>query len=162
MVGTSGADGRCDVSPRGDGPGFALVLDERTIVLPERPGNKRADTLGNIIDNPRIGVIFLVPGIEETLRVNGRAGIVQDEWLLDRLITQGKTPKLAIVVEIEEAYFHCAKAFRRARLWDVSTHAAKGELATFGKILVDQFGMTNCSPEEMDERLQEGYRTTLY
>ncbi len=162
LIATSDVEGRCDVSPRGDAPGFAAVLDEGTLALPERPGNRRGDTLSNLIDIPRAGLLFLVPGIEETLRVNGRARIVQDAALLERMAVQGRAPKLAIVVDVEEAYFHCAKAFRRSRLWDSSSFAAPGELASLGHIMREQLSIDSCTAEEMEQQLEAAYRTTLY
>jgi PPOX class probable FMN-dependent enzyme len=118
LVATSGADGTCDVSPKGDPPGVALVLDERTIALPERAGNRRADGFANILTNPHIGLIFLLPGRGDTLRINGRARLVRDARLLDTMVVKGHRPVLATVVEIEQVYFHCAKAFLRSGLWD--------------------------------------------
>ena len=117
LVATSDAEGRCDVSPKGDPPGFTVVLDERTIALPERAGNRRADGYRNIFANPHVGLVYLVPGRGDTLRINGRARLVRDEALLDRMVEQGHRPLLALVVEVEEVFFHCAKAFLRSRLW---------------------------------------------
>jgi PPOX class probable FMN-dependent enzyme len=118
LVATSGADGRCDVSPKGDPPGFALVLDDRTIALPERAGNRRADGFRNILANPHVGLVFLLPGRTDTLRINGRARLVTDAELLERLVVKGHRPLLAMVVEIEEVFHHCGKAFLRSQLWD--------------------------------------------
>jgi PPOX class probable FMN-dependent enzyme len=162
LVGTANAAGYCDVSPRGDVPGFALMLDERTLALPERPGNKRADTLGNILDNPQVGLLFLVPGVDETLRINGSAQLVRDDELLARLAVQGRVPRLAIVVTVREAFMHCAKAFRRSRLWDPASAVPRDELPSLGRIMRDQLGIDNCTVDELDQRLEEGYRTTLY
>ncbi len=162
LLGTASAAGLCDVSPRGDVPGFALVLDEQTLALPERPGNRRTDSLGNIIENPQVGLLFLVPGVEETLRVNGHACIVEDAELLARMTVGGKAPRLAIAVEVREAFLHCAKAFRRSRLWDASRHVPRETLPSLGRILRDQLGVDNCSVDELDERIESGYRTTLY
>src|SRR5205814_4961602 len=114
LLATSGASGRCDVSPKGDPPGFVVVLDEHRLAIPDRLGNKRLDGMRNILENPHVGLIFLIPGREETLRVNGRASIVRDVELLTRLAAQGKLPQLAIAVETEEVFFHCPKAFRRS------------------------------------------------
>jgi len=118
LVATCGTDGTCDVSPKGDPPGFALVLDEQTIAIPERPGNRRADGFCNILQNPHIGLIFLVPGRKETLRINGRARLVRDAPFFADMIVKGHRPQLAVLVEIEQIFFHCMKAFMRARLWD--------------------------------------------
>ncbi|MBQ1072651.1 pyridoxamine 5'-phosphate oxidase family protein [Micromonospora sp. C31] len=117
LVATAGADGSCDVSPKGDPPGFAMVLDERTIAVPERPGNRRADGYRNILDNPHVGLIFLIPGRTDTLRINGRARLVRDAPWFDDMVVEGHRPVLAVVVEIEQIFYHCAKAFLRSRLW---------------------------------------------
>ncbi|MGK5533546.1 pyridoxamine 5'-phosphate oxidase family protein [Streptomyces sp. URMC 129] len=121
LIATSGADGSCDVSPKGDPPGFALVLDDRTIALPERPGNKRMDGFRNVLANPHVGLIFLIPGRGDTLRINGRARIVRDAPFFDRMVVRGSRPRLALVVEIEEVFHHCAKAFLRSHTWDPAT-----------------------------------------
>jgi uncharacterized protein len=121
LVATSGADGTCDVSPKGDPPGFTLVLDDRTIAIPERPGNRRADSFHNILDNPHIGLIYLLPGRGDTLRINGRARLVRDEPLLDRMEVKGHRPVLAVIVDIEQVFYHCSKAFLRSRLWKPET-----------------------------------------
>jgi PPOX class probable FMN-dependent enzyme len=121
LVATSGADGSCDVSPKGDPPGFTLVLDDRTVALPERAGNRRADGYRNILANPHVGLIFLAPGRGDTLRINGRARLVRDPGLLDRMVERGHRPLLALRVEIDEVFFHCAKAFLRSALWDPGT-----------------------------------------
>jgi PPOX class probable FMN-dependent enzyme len=118
LVATSGADGSCDVSPKGDPPGFVVVLDDATIALPERAGNRRADGFRNILQNPHVGLVFLLPGRGDTLRINGRARLVRDPELLDRMVVKGHRPLLATVVEIEQVYYHCAKAFLRSSLWD--------------------------------------------
>jgi uncharacterized protein len=118
LIATCAADGTCDVSPKGDPPGFALVLDERTIAIPERPGNRRADGYRNILQNPHVGLIFLIPGRKETLRINGRARLVSDAPFFDDMIVKGHRPVLAVLVEIEQIFFHCMKAFMRSRLWE--------------------------------------------
>jgi PPOX class probable FMN-dependent enzyme len=118
LVATSGPDGTCDVSPKGDPPGFALVVDDRTIALPERAGNRRADGFRNILGNPHVGLLFFLPGRGDTLRINGRARLVRDADLLDRMVEKGHRPLLAMVVEVEQVFFHCAKAFLRSQLWD--------------------------------------------
>jgi len=121
VIATSGLDGTCDNSPKGDPPGLAHVLDETTIVIPERAGNKRADGYRNILENPHVGLIFLIPGRTETLRINGRATLVADAPYFDDLVVKGHRPVLAIVVEIEQIFFHCAKAFLRSALWKPET-----------------------------------------
>src|SRR5438552_15314017 len=138
LIGTSGTDGRCDVSPKGDAPGFVLVLDERRLVIPDRPGNKRLDGMTNLIANPHVGLIFLVPGRHETLRINGRAYITRDSALLRRFEVQGKTPLLAIVVDVEQCYLHCGKAFLRSRLWAHEQWPAAEALPSLACVLFDQ------------------------
>jgi uncharacterized protein len=118
VLGTAGADGRCDVSPKGDAPGFVHVLDEHHLVIPDRLGNNRLDGMRNVVENPHVGLIFFIPGREDTLRVNGRARIVRDEALLDRLAVAGKRPVTALLVEVEQCFMHCARAFKRAGLWE--------------------------------------------
>ena len=118
LVATSAADGTCDVSPKGDPPGFTLVLDDATIALPERPGNRRADGFRNILSNPHVGLIYLVPGRKETLRINGRARLIREAPFFEDMVVKGHRPQLAIVVEIEQIFFHCMKAFLRSKLWE--------------------------------------------
>ncbi|GAB1690236.1 pyridoxamine 5'-phosphate oxidase family protein [Krasilnikovia sp. M28-CT-15] len=121
LVATSDAQGRCDVSPKGDPAGFALVLDDTTIALPERPGNRRADGFHNVIDNPHVGLNFFVPGRGDTLRINGRARLIRDADFFDRMVVKGHRPVLALLVEIEEVFYHCSKAFLRSALWRPET-----------------------------------------
>src|SRR5947207_5157273 len=121
LLATSGSNGRCDVAPKGDPAGFVRVLDEKHLVIPDRPGNKRFDGLRNLLENPHIGLIFLVPGRQETLRVNGRAWITRDEELLDTMLVQGKRPWFALGVEVEECFLHCAKALVRSHLWETES-----------------------------------------
>jgi PPOX class probable FMN-dependent enzyme len=160
LMATSGADGTCDVSPKGDAPGFVLVLDDTHLVIPERPGNKRFDGMKNVLANPHIGLIFLVPGREETLRINGRAWITKDPELLGRCVAQGKTPQLAIGVEVEQCFLHCVKAFRRSKLWTQSEWLAPDALPSMAQVLHDQIkpaGITVHDYEcEMEERNQKG------
>lgn len=158
LLATASPDGRCDVSPRGDGPGFVLVLDDHTLAIPDRPGNRRLDSLENIIENPFAGLIFMVPGMDETLRVNGPATIVQDPDLLARMPAGGKTPTLAIVVEAEEVYFQCARALKRARIWQHEDWIDRSELPTLGRILKDQIKMAEMTAEEIDCSLEESNR----
>jgi len=134
LLATSGADGTCDVSPRGDPPGFVRVIDERRLLLPERPGNRLADSLRNILKNPRVGLLFVIPGVGDTLRVNGRARIVTDPELLAPSAVEGKTPRLGLLIEIDEAFTHCSKAFLRSQLWDPNRHVDRSDLPTSGEI----------------------------
>jgi uncharacterized protein len=121
LVATSGADGSCDVSPKGDPAGFTLVLDDRTIAVPDRAGNRRADGYRNILANPHVGLLYLLPGRGDTLRINGRARLTRDPDLLDRMLVKGHRPVLAMMVEVEHVFSHCAKAFLRSELWDPSS-----------------------------------------
>jgi PPOX class probable FMN-dependent enzyme len=121
LVGTADAGGNCDVSPKGDPPGFTHVLDERTIAIPERPGNRRADGFHNILANPHVGLLFLIPGRRETLRINGRARLLRDAPWFDDLVVAGHRPILAMVVDIDTIFFHCQKAFMRSHLWKPET-----------------------------------------
>jgi PPOX class probable FMN-dependent enzyme len=121
LVATSAADGSCDVSPKGDPPGFALVLDGATIAIPERPGNRRADGFRNILANPHVGLIFFIPGRGDTLRINGRARMVRDAPFFDRMLVKGHRPLLALVVDIDQVFYHCSKAFLRSDLWQPAT-----------------------------------------
>ncbi len=123
LVATSSADGRCDVSPKGDPPGSVLVLDDQTLVVAERPGNRRVDGFLNVLENPHVGLIFLVPGRGDTLRVNGRATLVREAPFLDELVVEGHRPALALLVEVEEVFYHCSKAFLRSQLWQPATWA---------------------------------------
>ncbi|TLQ46354.1 MSMEG_1061 family FMN-dependent PPOX-type flavoprotein [Streptomyces marianii] len=123
LVATAAADGTCDVSPRGDPPGFAHVVDDSTLAIPDRPGNRRADSWRNVLGNPRVGLAFVVPGRPDTLRINGRARLLRDAPFFDRMTVRGSRPRLALLVEVEEVYFHCGKSFLRARFWDPSTWA---------------------------------------
>jgi len=121
MIATANADGTCDVSPKGDPPGFTLVLDDATIAIPERKGNRRADGFRNILSNPHVGLIYVAPGRNDTLRINGRARLVRDAPWFDQMIVQAHRPLLALVVDIEQIFFHCAKAFLRSELWQPTT-----------------------------------------
>lgn len=164
---TANDKGKADVSPRGDRPGFVLILDDQTLFIPERPGNKRADSLTNITLNPNVGLLFLVPGFDETLRVNGRATVVNDPALLERCAVKGKVPKLGVLVAVEEAYLHCAKAFRRAKLWDSASRQVRSEMPTLGKMILEQTAAANNPPSAaevkvVDEYVEDNYRNELY
>lgn len=123
LLATAGPDGRCDVSPKGDPAGSVLVLDDRTLALPDRPGNRRVDGFLDVLANPHVGLLFVVPGRGDTLRVNGSAHLVREAPFLDRLVVKGHRPRLALVVDVEEVFFHCAKAFLRSRLWEPDSWA---------------------------------------
>lgn len=164
-IGTQGNEGRADVSPRGDAPGFVRILDDRTLAIPDRPGNNRLDTLDNILANPSVGLLFLVPGFDETLRVNGRAQLTTQQDLLEAMAVGERLPKLAIVVEVDEVFLHCAKAFRRSHLWDSASIQDRSEMPSLMQmILADTTGAPD-DPEamtKMDENLEIAYRQTMY
>ena len=132
---TSDETGSCDVSPRGDPQGFVRILDDVTLLVPERPGNRLADSLRNILRNPHVGLLFVVPGVSDTFRVNGRATLTTDSALLEPCVVEGKSPKLGILVDIESAYTQCSKAFLRSHLWDPARHVEREALPTNGEIL---------------------------
>jgi PPOX class probable FMN-dependent enzyme len=131
---TADERGSCDVSPRGDPPGFVRILDDATLLMPDRPGNRLADSLRNILRNPRVGLLFVIPGVSDTLRVNGRATLTTDSRLLDPCTVESKVPKLGILVDIEEAYTQCSKAFLRSELWDPARFVDRSELPSNGEI----------------------------
>ena len=133
-VATSDAQGRCDLSPRGDPAGFVRILDDRTLLLPERPGNRIADTLRNLLQNPQIGLLFIVPGWTDTFRVNGRALLTTDAALLAPSAVEGKAPQLGLLVDIEEAYTQCSKALLRSHLWDPARHTDPAAMPTGGAV----------------------------
>jgi len=155
LLATSAPDGTCDVSPRGDPAGFVRVLDELTLLVPERPGNRLADSLRNILENPHVGLLFLIPGVGDTLRVNGRATIVTDPDLLEPAEVEGKTPKLGLLVEIDEVFTHCSKAFLRAQLWDPARQVARSELPSSGEVLSSL--NADVDAETYDEERAERY-----
>jgi len=162
LMATSGTDGTCDVSPKGDAPGFVLVLDDRRIVIPDRPGNKRFDGMKNLLANPHIGLIFFVPGREETLRINGRAWITRDPELLARCVAHDKTPPLAIGVEVEQCFLHCAKAFLRSKLWRHTEWPAPDALASMAQVLHDQIKPSGITVQQYECEMEERNRTQLY
>ena len=162
LLATSSEDGRCDVSPKGDAPGFVRVLDERHLVIPDRPGNKRLDGMRNILRNPHVGLIFLIPGREETLRVNGRAWIVRDEAILGSLKARDKQPLLAIGVEVEECFFHCPKAFRRSQLWEPAAWPDRSVLPSMACVLYEKLKPAGKTLDEYLRESEEGLQRTLY
>jgi PPOX class probable FMN-dependent enzyme len=133
-IATSDLAGNCDLSPRGDPHGFVRILDERTLLIPERPGNRIADSLRNMLANPHIGVLFFVPGVSDTFRVNGRATIIADEELLAPSAVEGKVPLLGVLVDIDEAYTQCSKAFLRSQFWDSELHVDPSTMPTSGQV----------------------------
>ena len=164
-IGTQNLDGRADVSPRGDPAGFVKILDQHTLAIPDRPGNNRLDSLVNIVANPCVGLLFIIPGFDDTLRVNGQANLVNDPELLESMSVSDRIPKLAIVVKVNEAFLHCAKAFRRSHLWDPDHFQDRGEMPSLVKIILDQTTGAPSDATEMrklDDELEEDYKKTLY
>ncbi len=164
-IGTQNRDGRADVSPRGDPVGFVQILDQHTLAIPDRPGNNRLDSLANIVANPSVGLLFIIPGFDDTLRVNGRASLVTDPAILEPMQVNDRRPKLAIVVRVSEVFLHCAKAFRRSHLWDPEHFQDRRDMPSLSKIILDQ---TTGAPEDadamrkIDEDLEVEYKKTLY
>jgi PPOX class probable FMN-dependent enzyme len=161
LVATAGADGRCDVSPKGDPAGFVHVLDDTTLVIPDRPGNRRADGFRNILTNPHVGLLFLVPGRDETLRVNGRARLLRDAPFFDDLVVRGHRPTLALLVHVEEVFFHCAKAFKRSALWRPQAWGDPGRLPSMACIVKDTMDIPE-TLEEMERYYGPEYDKRLY
>jgi uncharacterized protein len=162
VLSTSDENGYTDASPRGDAPGFVLVLDNNRIVIPERPGNKRMDSLKNILSNARVGLLFLIPGMLETLRVNGKASLTREPELLGRMKAGGKEPLLGIVVEVEECYIQCGKALKRSGLWNPESWADSSTLPKGAEILAAHSKMPEWSEVEIQQRLEDGYKNRLY
>jgi PPOX class probable FMN-dependent enzyme len=155
-LGTSDAHGHCDVSPRGDPAGFVRILDDETLLLPERPGNRLADSLRNIVSNPRVGLWFVIPGVTETFRVNGRATLTTDAALLEPSRIEGKHPRLGILIDIEEAYTQCSKALIRSDFWNPSRHLARSDLPSNGEIHRELCG-GNFDADQYDSERAERY-----
>jgi PPOX class probable FMN-dependent enzyme len=163
-IGTQDSNGRADVSPRGDPPGFVRIINERTLVIPDRPGNNRLDTLVNITANPTVGLLFIIPGFDDTLRVNGQAVLTTDPELLASMSVNDRAPKLAIVVTVSEVFMHCAKAFRRSHLWNPAHFQKRSEMPSLVKIILDE---TTGAPDadqmrKIDDDLEADYKRTLY
>lgn len=160
LVASSDALGNCDVSPKGDPPGFAYVVDDQMLALPERPGNRRADGFQNVLANPHVGLIFFVPGRGETLRINGRARIARDARFFDAMTVKGHRPELALVVEIEQIFFHCAKAFMRSALWETETWHPQ-VLPSHAEI-IKAVQKTETTLDELEAHYGPGYQKKLY
>jgi len=161
LIGSQDASGNADVSPKGDRPGFVRVLDGRTLAIPDRPGNNRLDTWENILENPAVGLIFMIPGMNETLRINGEARLTLDADLCADMQVNGRPAKAVLVVKVREVYMHCAKALIRSRLWSPDTWPPRADMPTLGTILKDQAELPGTA-EAFDGILDEAYRTTLW
>ncbi|MGW5684816.1 pyridoxamine 5'-phosphate oxidase family protein [Nonomuraea sp. NPDC003754] len=160
LISTAAADGTCDVSPKGDPPGFTHVIDDTTIAIPDRPGNRRADGFLNILTNPHVGLLYLVPGRGETLRINGRARLVREAPFFDEMIVKGHRPRLALVVEIEQIFFHCAKAFLRSTLWKPETW--RPDAMPSHAAILKSVQKVEESLEELERYYGDSYQAKLY
>ena len=161
LISSSDADGRSDISPKGDPPGFVRVLDDHTLAIPERPGNRRLDTFRNVLQNPHVGLIFLIPGKRETLRVSGTARIVQDAGLAATLSVAGKQPDLCMVIDVEEAFFHCAKCVVRSQLWSAENWPPVDDLPSLAQTMIDA-GRMEVSEQYLQGRIDQDERERLY
>ena len=161
FMATASERGTCDATPRGDPAGAVVVADERTLVLPDRRGNKRVDSIRNLVVNPSIGLLFLVPGLEETLRVKGTVTLARHAALREALAMQGKTPDMALIVDIAEAYMHCPRAFKRSKLWDSGSWPEAGSVPTMAAILYQMFNPEE-SAEEFAREREERVKRELY
>jgi PPOX class probable FMN-dependent enzyme len=160
IIGSVRKDGLSDVSPRGEEPGFVKIIDDTTLAIPDRPGNNRLDTLSNILERPYVGLIFLVPGVNETLRINGMAELRDDDDLRELFVVRKRLPATVLLVKVNEIYLHCAKAIMRSKLWDEDTKIERSQLPTMGQMISDQ---TNASaPNESQVNMIERYKKLLY
>lgn len=160
IVASADARGWCDATPRGDAPGFVRVLDDATLLIPDRPGNRRFDSLDNIARQPRLALLFMVPGVEETLRVNGRGRTVDDPGLLAPSAVNGRPPLSGLLVEIEECFLHCGKALIRSRLWDPETRIERRSFPSLARMIADQ--IAGVDERAADEAIEHAYREKLY
>jgi uncharacterized protein len=159
VVASRGASGTMDASPRGGTPGFVKALDERTLLLPDAPGNNRLDTLENIVETGTLGLLFMIPGVDETLRINGSARLSGDEAHLQPFSEEKRPPRLVVVVQVQEAYLHCAKAMMRSKLWAASAQVPRSVLPTMGDMIKSQTGME--APAETQEQMLARYAADL-
>jgi uncharacterized protein len=162
FVATASAEGKQDVTPRGDPPGSFKVLDEHTLAIADRPGNNRLDTLRNLLENPEIALVFLLPGTNETARVAGTARLSTDAELLASMAVQGKAPRCAIVVSVRQAYFHCAKALLRSKLWTGEYAAPKGTFPSISRMIGDQVGLSEEEKQKREAITERAYRDGLW
>jgi uncharacterized protein len=160
VLATADGDGGVDASPRGDAPGFVAMRDDTALIIPDRPGNRRVDSFSNVIRQPGVGLIFFVPGFNETLRVNGTGRVVTDSALLVPFEVQGKVPAAGLLVSITEVFFHCGKALIRSKLWDPSRHIARDSFPSLGRIVADQTAVMTV--ESAEQFVETSYREKLY
>ena len=159
VIASTDAEGRVDASPRGGDPGFVKILDERTLLIPDSPGNNRLDSLQNLIGRPGVGLLFMIPGVDETLRINGRASLRTDDALLALCANERRRPPLVIAVEVREAYLHCAKSLMRSKLWDAGAKLERSALPSMGQMLKDQIGAQ--SEPESNKAMRARYEKDL-
>jgi hypothetical protein len=160
VIASADGAGRVDASPKGDAPGFVRVIDDERLLIPDRLGNNRVDTIGNLLASPGVGLIFFVPGLRETLRVNGKARVTTDPALLEPCIVGGKAPRSGILVTAEEVYFHCGKALIRSDLWNPEKMLQHSDFPSLGRIITEQLGTGD--PAAAERTTEESYRTRLY
>ena len=158
---TYGADGACDLSPRGDPPGFIKVVNEKTLFLPERPGNKRLDSVINIIHQPQLSLLFIIPGVMETVRVNGTGIVTTDPQLLAQCGINGKLPELGILITVEESFGHCSKAFRRSKLWS-KEYATKEGVPSLAEMMAEHLNLDQSTSNELDQGIELDVETRMY
>jgi uncharacterized protein len=162
VIGSTRPGRGTDVSPRGDAPGFARVLDDHTIAIPDRPGNNRLDTMSNIVADADVGLLFFIPGIDETLRINGTARLSHEPALLAAAAVNGREPRLVILVTVREAFLHCGKALKRSKLWHEDYRVEKSSFPSLGRMIVEQTKPANVTVEQADAVVEDGYLTKLY
>ena len=165
VISTANAQGKADVSPRGDPPGFVHIVDDKTFLIPDRPGNNRLDTMVNIVENPNVACLFFIPGFEDTLRVSGKARITEDAELLKHCIVSGKQPKAGILVTADEVFLHCAKALKRSKLWQDDYRQDRAQMPSIARIIMEQVseqGVDEKAVAEADASVEENYRKELY
>lgn len=160
-IASAGTDGQSAVSPKGDTPGFVKVLDDKTLLIPDRPGNNKVEGFANMLENPKVSLIFFIPGIMETLRIHGDAQIVRDKELLKFGETRSKLPATATLIKVTKAYMHCGKALIRSKLWDPDLHIAKGVIPPFGQVIKEQADVPK-TQEEVQEIVDQEYQDNLY
>ncbi len=161
LISSTDSEGRMDISPKGDPPGFVRVLDQYTLAIPDRPGNRRVDTFKNLVQTPQVGLIFLIPGKRETLRLSGHAQIVRDLWVREPMVMNGKVPDFAIIVRVNEVFFHCAKCVIRSKLWEPDSWPELVGLPTLAQTMVDH-GRLDKSVDEMQSIIEGDAKNRLY
>ena len=162
VMGSTRAGAGTDVSPRGDQPVFVRVLDDRTLAIPDRPGNNRLDTFSNLLADAEVGLLFLVPGIDETLRVNGRASLSRDPDLMAGSAVDRKLPRMMVLVAVRQVFFHCGKALKRSRLWHDDYKVERSAFPSLGRVIIEQAKTAAITVEEADARVERGYKENLY